>query len=147
MTANQRGCRSLIITIAVIVGIALFQIWFLPTVLGTGVTLPVITVPPEKYLENWPSPELDDFFVNTLLGGALLADILVIIFVALFIGLTIDRLLGVRGPATICLLVLSVPVSLFLMIQIALRLVRQVEPSSPAQKKTSRKSLYEEKEE
>lgn len=78
--ANQRGCRSLLITIAVIVGIALFQIWFLPTVLGTGVTLPVITVPPEKYLEGWPSPALDDFFVNTLLGGALLADILVIIF-------------------------------------------------------------------
>jgi len=72
---------------------------------------------------------------------------LVIIFVALFIGLTIDRLLGIRGPATICLLVLSVPVSLFLMIQIALRLVRQVELPSPAQKKTSRKSLYEEKEE
>lgn len=72
---------------------------------------------------------------------------LVIIFVALFIGLTIDRLLGVRGPATICLLVLSVPVSLFLMIQIALRLVQQVEPSSTAQKKTSRTSFYEEKEE
>lgn len=72
---------------------------------------------------------------------------LVIIFVALFIGLTIDRLLGTRGPATICLLVLSVPVSLFLMIQIALRLVRQVEPPKPAQKKTSRQSLYEEKEE
>jgi len=71
---------------------------------------------------------------------------LVIIFVALFIGLTIDRLLGVRGPATICLLVLSVPVSLFLMIQIALRLVQQVEPST-AQKKTSRTSFYEEKEE
>jgi F0F1-type ATP synthase membrane subunit a len=80
MTTNQRGCRSLLIVIAVIVGIALFQIWFLPKVLGTGVTLPVITVPPEKYLENWPSPALDDFFVNTLLGGALLADILVIIF-------------------------------------------------------------------
>lgn len=62
MSANQRGCRSLIITLAVIVGIALFQIWFLPKVLGTGVTLPVITVPPEKYLENWPNPALDDFF-------------------------------------------------------------------------------------
>jgi ABC-type protease/lipase transport system fused ATPase/permease subunit len=72
---------------------------------------------------------------------------LVIIFVALFIGLTIDRLLGVRGPATICLLVLSVPVSLFLMIQVALRLVRQVEPSSLVQKKTSQKSFYGEKEE
>lgn len=80
MSANQRGCRSLIITLAVIVGIALFQIWFLPKVLGTGVTLPVITVPPEKYLENWPNPALDDFFVNTLLGGALMADIMVLIF-------------------------------------------------------------------
>src|SRR4051812_4454816 len=80
MSANQRGCRSLIITIAVIVGIALFQIWFLPKVIGAGVTLPVITVPPEKYLENWPSPDLDDFFVNTLLGGALMADIIVLIF-------------------------------------------------------------------
>jgi hypothetical protein len=72
---------------------------------------------------------------------------LVIIFVALFIGLWLDGLLGLRGPATICLLVLSVPVSLYLMIQIALRLVKQIPPPKPTQKTTSRKSFYEEKEE
>ena len=72
---------------------------------------------------------------------------LVIIFVALFIGLWLDGLLGLNGPMTICLLVLSVPISLFVMIQLALRLVKQIPPPTLAQKTTSRKSFYEEKEE
>lgn len=72
---------------------------------------------------------------------------LVVIFVALFIGLWLDRLLGLQGPATICLLVLSVPISLFLMIRIALRLVQEIPPPVPSQKTTGRKSFYEEKEE
>lgn len=53
---------------------------------------------------------------------------LVVIMTALLLGLWLDSLLGQRGPATICLLVLSVPVSLYLMLMIALRLVKQIEP-------------------
>ncbi|MGB1287929.1 MAG: hypothetical protein ACPG7F_15425 [Aggregatilineales bacterium] len=53
---------------------------------------------------------------------------LVVIMSALFIGLWLDSLIGQRGPMTVCLLVLSMPLSLYLMVTIALRLVQQIEP-------------------
>ena len=72
---------------------------------------------------------------------------LVVIFVALLIGLTIDQMIGQQGLATICLLVLSIPVSLYLMIRMALYLVKQIPPPTPGPTTTRRKSFYEEKEE
>lgn len=51
-----------------------------------------------------------------------------VIMGALIAGLWIDAQLGQRGPATICLLVASVPISLFLMIWMALGLVKQLPP-------------------
>ena len=54
---------------------------------------------------------------------------IVVVIVALLIGLWLDSLMGQRGPAMIIMLVLSVPLSLFLMIRIALTLVRQIEPA------------------
>lgn len=71
---------------------------------------------------------------------------LVVILAALFIGLSIDGMIGRRGPATVCALVISMPISLFLMTFIALRLVRQITPSVPTGKTTGRKPIYEEKE-
>jgi MFS family permease len=47
---------------------------------------------------------------------------------ALVVGLWIDAQLGVRGPATICLLVASVPLSLTLMIWLTLTLVKRLPP-------------------
>lgn len=70
---------------------------------------------------------------------------LIVVMVALFAGLWIDSLLGRRGPATICLLVSSVPVSLYLMVRIALTLVKQIQPSAPV--KNSRLIVQDEKEE
>lgn len=55
---------------------------------------------------------------------------IVIALGALFLGLWLDSLLGVRGPATVCLLVVSAPFSLFLMVRIALALVKRIEPSA-----------------
>lgn len=52
----------------------------------------------------------------------------VVVIVALIVGLWIDAQIGRRGPATICLLVASVPVSLFLMIRLALGLVKMLPP-------------------
>jgi len=54
-----------------------------------------------------------------------------IILLALLIGLWLDGLSGTRGPATICLLVLSVPVSLFAMIRMALWLIKFLELPTP----------------
>ena len=79
MSTNQRGILTLVV---VLVFGAIFCGWlpfvFLPQN-GVAVTLPIIMVPGEPYLEGWPS---EDFtFVNTL-GGMLLADIIVL-FIAL----------------------------------------------------------------
>ena len=76
MSVNQRGCLYLI---GVLVFAAIFCV-FIPFILlpswGTGVALPVITVPAEYYRENWPTPGFE--LVNTL-GGALLANIIVLL--------------------------------------------------------------------
>lgn len=55
--------------------------------------------------------------------------------IALYGGLWIDdNLLGRRGPATICLLVLSVPINTYLMVKIALALVPYLRPLNPIAK-------------
>jgi len=55
---------------------------------------------------------------------------LIVVVIALFAGLFIDSLIGQRGPATICLVILSVPVSLYLMLKIALTLIGQIQPAN-----------------
>ncbi|XWX02682.1 hypothetical protein VZO05_09190 [Aggregatilineales bacterium SYSU G02658] len=50
----------------------------------------------------------------------------VLVIGALLLGLWIDAQLGWRGPATICLLVASVPLSLTLMIWLTLTLVKRL---------------------
>lgn len=71
---------------------------------------------------------------------------LVIIMVALLAGLWLDSLIGQRGPATVCLLVLSVPVSLYVMVRIALMLVRHIEISVPNSHVEGSHTLSDEKE-
>lgn len=56
---------------------------------------------------------------------------LVIVILALMIGLWLDTQMGRRGPFTIGLLVLSVPLSLYIMVRIALGAVRRIVPSLP----------------
>lgn len=75
MSATQRGG---LIFAGLIIVLGIFVCW-LPFVLlpswNSAVTLPVITVPAEYYLKDWPSPDFE--LVNTL-GGALLANIIVV---------------------------------------------------------------------
>jgi len=52
----------------------------------------------------------------------------VLIFFALFAGLWLDAQFGVKGPFTIILLLLSIPVSLFLVLRMALGAVRAIQP-------------------
>lgn len=56
---------------------------------------------------------------------------LIIVMIALFIGLWLDSIIGQRGPATICLLAASVPLSLFIMIRTAMWLVQRIELPAP----------------
>lgn len=46
---------------------------------------------------------------------------------ALLVGLWLDAQIGQRGPLTTVLILISVPVSLFLMVRIALYLVRKMD--------------------
>lgn len=62
------------------------------------------------------------------LGGQAGCVTLVIVIAALFLGLWLDSLVGQRGPFTIGLLVLSMPVSLYLMLRIALGAVSRIKP-------------------
>lgn len=53
---------------------------------------------------------------------------MVIALSALFIGLWIDNMMGRRGPATVILLIASVPLSLYLMVRITLFLTGKLDP-------------------
>lgn len=53
---------------------------------------------------------------------------IVLVFTALFIGLWLDNQIGVRGPFTVGLLLLSVPVSLIVMVRIALSAIKEIQP-------------------
>ena len=55
----------------------------------------------------------------------------IIALLALIVGLWIDSLIGRRGPVTICLLVLSVPLNLYAMVKIASLLIRYLRPLNP----------------
>jgi len=76
MNANQRGCMYLVgLLVFGFFACILFPFLILPSV-GTAVSLPVITVPAEYYRKDWPSP---DFVLVNTLGGALLANIIVLL--------------------------------------------------------------------
>lgn len=73
-TANKRGCVYLIgFLVFAFFGCILIPFILLPA-WGQAVVLPVITVPAEYYLKDWPSPSFE--FVNSL-GGAVVAMIIV----------------------------------------------------------------------
>lgn len=71
---------------------------------------------------------------------------LIIVIVALFAGLWLDNQFGVRGPFTVVLLLLSVPLSLFVMVRIALGSVKNLKTPPPAKNTQSQKSTYVEEE-
>jgi hypothetical protein len=69
----------------------------------------------------------------TIVGITALAGLVtvVVIMTALILGLWVDAQIGTRGPATICFLVASVPVSLYLMFRMVLGLVKHIPPPTP----------------
>lgn len=56
---------------------------------------------------------------------------LIIVFAALLIGLWLDSQLQQRGPCTFGLLILSVPLSLWVMLRIALGAISRIVPQVP----------------
>jgi hypothetical protein len=56
---------------------------------------------------------------------------LFIVFGALLVGLWLDAQLGQRGPCVFGLLIVSVPVSLALMLRVALGAIARIQPPRP----------------
>lgn len=54
---------------------------------------------------------------------------LVLIIIALLIGIWLDSQFGLRGPFTVGLLLLSIPLSLFVMVRIALGTIKEIQPN------------------
>lgn len=80
MSTNQRGA---LIFLGIVIGAAFFC-FILPFMIlpgaGVAMALPVIQVPGEVYIADWPSKSFE--FTNTL-AGTLLADFVVLLFAAL----------------------------------------------------------------
>lgn len=75
-------------------------------------------------------PRLRNLSYATLAGQAGCVT-LIIVFGALLAGLWLDAQLGQRGPCTFGLLIVSVPVSLALMLRVALSAIKRIEPQMP----------------
>lgn len=71
----------------------------------------------------------------TLAGIAGLVGFVTVLLVggALLLGLWLDAQIGARGPLTVVLAVLSVPVSLGVMLFLTLRMARAIRPPGPGE--------------
>lgn len=77
--------------------------------------------------ENKPPSRLRNLSIAAIAAQAGCL-IIVMVLTALFAGLWLDAQFGRRGPFTICLVVLSVPVTLYVVLRIVLRLVAAIQP-------------------
>lgn len=68
---------------------------------------------------------------------------LTVVFIALFLGIWLDSLLGWRGPLTCCMVGFSVPVSLFIMLRIALGAVGRIQPPVKKEKQKAETEIEE----
>jgi hypothetical protein len=71
---------------------------------------------------------------------------LFIIIVSLLVGLWLDAQFGQRGPFTIGLLLLSIPISLFVMVHVALGAIKNITPPARSGKPPRRIAEQEEDE-
>lgn len=62
--------------------------------------------------------------------------VIVVVIIALLAGLWLDAQMGRRGPFTIGLVILSIPVSLFLVFRIVLRLIASIDPPTQDEQHT-----------
>ena len=65
---------------------------------------------------------------------------IIIVFTALFLGLWLDAQFGQRGPFTFILLVLSIPLSLYMMLRITLGAIQRISPPPVDQKRDTSKT-------
>ena len=84
--------------------------------------------PPEPAKKNPATANLALYSVGAQVGCATL----VIVLLALFVGIALDRLLGTKPVFSILFILGSAPLSLFITYQLAMRAVKSVTPKEPA---------------
>ncbi len=72
--------------------------------------------------------------INVVGGGGFV--MLAVVLAALFLGLAADNFLGTRPLFTIGLLVLSAPLSIFLMMRIAMKAIAKIKPLTQTRSET-----------
>lgn len=77
-----------------------------------------------------PRQRLRNLGLAAIAGQAGFATVM-IVFGALFVGLWMDSLLGQRGPCVFGTLILSIPLSLYMMLRITLGAIDRIIPQSP----------------
>ena len=87
-----------------------------------------------------PEPAKGKQSVNNValfsVGGQVGCATLLIVFLALFAGIGLDKLLGTKPLFTIILILGSAPLSLFLTFKLAMRAVKSIAPQEPDAKPT-----------
>src|SRR4030043_271768 len=85
-----------------------------------------------------PGPAKGKQSVNNValfsVGGQVGCATLLIVFLALFAGIGLDRLLGTKPLFTIMLILGSAPLALFLTFKLAMRAVKNINPQGPDSK-------------
>ena len=77
-----------------------------------------------------PAPYVNGMAMMSV-GGQVGCITLLIVFVALFGGLALDRILGTKPVFTIILLLGSAPLALYLTFQVAMRSIKKMAPPVP----------------
>src|SRR5690606_4922618 len=93
----------------------------------------------DRILEHWltmsneqrPPPARLQNMLFAVAAGQAGCFTLVIVVVALLAGMWLDNHFNVKGPFIIGLLLLSIPVSLFMMVRVALGSVKMIKPPPP----------------
>jgi F0F1-type ATP synthase assembly protein I len=95
-------------------------------------------LPPEPSKRSQTASNLALYSVGGQVGCASL----IIILIAIFAGIALDKLLGTKPLFTIGLTLGSAPLSLYISYKLAMRAVKDINPQQPAGKQT--KSVEEE---
>jgi len=88
-----------------------------------------------------PDPAKGKFAINNVamfsIGTQVGCVTVLIVFLALFAGIGLDKVLGTKPVFTIILILGSAPLSLFLTFKLAMRAVKRLPPQEPAAKQTN----------
>lgn len=91
-------------------------------------------------MDNEKRPSRARNLSYTMVAGQAGCWLTITVFGALFAGMWLDAQFGLKGPFTVGLVIVSVPVSLYIVLRIVLRLVNAIQQQSSEKLNTSHQS-------